>query len=150
IASTASTSTAIKAGLGAGLNVANTALTSKVEGRSASPIEYISAVVIGAGGPLVGLIPGGNQGLPQALYYGSSDFLQQRVFKDKVDWASVGISIASAGLLSQFSASSYLSPVPEIQRTLAEFGLSFSFETPSQIINSGIKAKNDTRQNSNR
>ncbi len=145
IASTAGTGTAIKAGLGAGLNIANTALTSKVEGRNASAIEYISSGVLGAGGAVVGLLPG-NQAAYQAAYYGLTNAAQQRIFRPgNVDWTSVGISTVSAGLLSKFSGSSYLSRVPEIQRTLAELGLSFSFETPSQIINSGVRSKDDTR-----
>jgi RHS repeat-associated protein len=149
IASTAGTGTAIKAGLGAALNVANTALSSKVEHRNVSAVEYISSGVIGAGGAVAGLLPG-NQAAYQAAYYGITNSVQQRIFSPgNVDWTSVGISTVSAGLLSQFSGSQYLSRVPEIQRTFAELGLSFSFETPAQIINSGIRSASDTKTNNN-
>jgi len=131
----------VRAGAGAAINVANTYLESKVDGKGASATEYAFAAGSGAFG---GVLKG--PWSIQAAYAGATNLLGQTVFsnKSKIDFGSVGISTLSEALLSRFTGGNLFLNTSEAQKFILQQALSFVVETPAQVIDAGVRSNHAT------
>lgn len=133
---------AIKGVVGAALNMGGTYLGGKLDDRQISAGEYAYAGVTGAGSVLV---PGSK--VVKGAYAALSNGTQQKMFKDSVDYFSVGISFGgtyfTSGLLGKIGNGvsegiEALTSNP-FAASLSEGVLNFSIEQSFQTINYGLQ-----------
>lgn len=123
---------AAKAGLGAGLSVANTALTAKAEERNVSTNEYAFA---GTAGAFASVLPGGYS----SIAAGFANAYEQGHYTGHIDPISAMISGASAFVSGGLLHIPGLSEVPGVQRTVTEPVVNWAIEVPAQVINKAVQ-----------
>jgi len=131
---------AIKAGIGAVLNVGSTALSAQVEGRQLTPGQYERAAFIGA---LSGVAPGSSvlaQGFVGALSNVGSQ-LSQGSGKN-IDPFSVGISFMSSSAGAAMTQAAGPVQLPQTwAANVASQAAGWVVEVPMQTVNSALRKK---------
>ncbi|WKZ29675.1 MAG: hypothetical protein QY323_03005 [Patescibacteria group bacterium] len=126
---------AIRAGAGAGLNVTNTALNAKVEGRSAPASEYLYSGLTGAA---MGVAPG--PWYAQGAYAGASNWTSQQLFgQGGTNWSSIGISTVAGAAGNALVNANGLAQTPQWYTSVTEQAVGWTIEAPGQVMSTGIQ-----------
>jgi len=128
----------VRAATGAALNVAGTYLSSKVEGRRVSTLEYAYSAGTGA-------FSLGNTWLRAGLVAGGLNAAGQVAFRGSIDLPSAVITGLSAGAVQGLNITG-LSSAPQAYKFMTEQVMIWTVETPAQVINSGIKKSLESKK----
>lgn len=135
---------AIRAGTGAALNVANTALQAQVEKRPVSGWEYAYSAGSGA-------LTGGintKSAIASGAVAAASTASQQYFFNfDKgFDLTSITSSGVTNAAVSKLFGIPGITSAPQVYKFMTEQVVVFTADTPIQVINSGVKESRDEKR----